>query len=501
MNEKSPTNPFKALDIDRDTGRLLYAWVLFAVSSLAFAGIFAFLLAMARTPVVQDVLPGEDYFRVALVTHVNLAFVIWFLAFMGALWTITNTGPLRVKTFSVFLGWLGFWASALGTIFLVTAAFFGWGAPLLTNYVPVLDHPLFHAGLALFATGIFLTIINTFLSVGRAVKGKTYTGAFPLITYGMTLAGITVLIAFVCFGLAYIFLAGFPFRGAFFERLFWGGGHILQFSNTIAMIVAWILLTQLTLKAPLFTDRIAKLFLGVFLLFALPGPLVYLVYDIQTQAYKDVFTWLMEFGLGISTGLFILAIIRAIAIETRGTLGMVSRIRGLPWSDPGFSSLVFSVLLFIAGGLISLNIHGSNVKIPSHYHGVIGAVTLAFMGLTYHILPLLKRKIYSVKTAKVQPFLYGIGQMMFVLGMYVAGTEGVPRKTFGSAQVLSSYYQYTGMAVMGLGGLVATLGGSVFVLNKLLTLLRKEGTIWLGLPYSPTGLQQPGPDARVSIED
>jgi heme/copper-type cytochrome/quinol oxidase subunit 1 len=486
MQEKSLRNPFKDLDIDRDTGRLLYAWLFLSVSSLAFAGIFAFLVAMARTPVIQDILPGEDYFRVALVTHVNLAFVIWFLAFMGVLWIIACKGYLRVKGLSPFLGWLGFWASALGTLFLVLAAFFGWGAPLLVNYVPVLDHPLFHAGLVLFATGIFLTVINNLLPVGRAWKGKTYRGPFPLASYGMSLAGVTVLTALVCFGLAYVFLAGFPFRGVFFERLFWGGGHILQFANTIAMIVAWILLTQFTLKTPVLSDRIAKLFLGVFVLFALPAPLLYLVYDVETQAYMNVFTWLMEFGLGISSGLFILAVLRAIAIETWGERGILKRIRGLPWQEPGFSSLAFSVLLFIVGGLISLNLHGSNVKIPSHYHGMIGAVTIAFMGLTYHILPLLKREIYSVKTAKVQPFLYGIGQMMFVLGMYLAGTEGVPRKTFGSDQVLSSITQYTGMAAMGLGGIVATLGGAAFVINKLLTLLRKkEERIWTGLAPAP----------------
>lgn len=493
MLEKSLGNLFKDPDIDKDTARLVYAWILFAVTSLVFAGIFAFLVAMARTPLFQDILPAKDYFRVALVTHVNLAFVIWFLAFMGALWTYAGTGPLRARNSSPFVSWLGFALSATGTVFLVAAAIFGWGVPLLANYVPVLDHPLFHTGLVLFATGILLTVVNYLLSVRRAVREKTYEGNLPFISFGMALAGIAVLTAFVCFALAYLFLSGVPFRGFFFERLFWGGGHILQFANTIAMIVAWVLLAELTLKSPLFSDRLAKLFLGILILFVLPAPFFYLLYDVTGRAYKDVFTWLMEFGLGISTGLFIFAIVRAMAAETRGKSSGVSRVKGLPWKDPGFSSLVFSIVLFAAGGLISLNLQGSNVKIPSHYHGVIGAVTIAFMGLAYHMLPLVKRVIYSIRTARVQPFLYGAGQLLFVLGLYLAGTDGVPRKTFGSAQVLTSYTQYAGMAVMGLGGLVAVLGGAAFVVNKLVSLLGKEARRLPGLvpdPLPPAGLEQ-----------
>src|SRR3972149_11848169 len=94
----------------KNTGsaKLLYGWAFFAVTSLVFAGIFAFLVAMARTPIVQGLLPpGTNYVRVALVGHVNLAFVIWFLAFEGALWTFASTDFLRLPSFSPMLGWSG----------------------------------------------------------------------------------------------------------------------------------------------------------------------------------------------------------------------------------------------------------------------------------------------------------------------------------------------------------------------------------------------------------
>ena len=51
------------------------------------------------------------------------------------------------------------------------------------------------------------------------------------------------------------------------------------------------------------------------------------------------------------------------------------------------AALLASVLLFAAGGVIGIFISGSNVRIPAHYHGCIVGVTLALMGLVYHLLP------------------------------------------------------------------------------------------------------------------
>lgn len=493
-------NPFNNLDIDKDTRRLLYAWVLFAVFSLMVAGVFALLLALARTPVIQDILPhGKDYFRIALVAHVNLSFVIWFLAFMGAIWTVAGSATLGVKSRFPLAGWLGFVLSVTGTGLVAVAALLGLGTPMLVNYVPVLDHPLFHAGLVLFAGGIFITIIDYLLTVLRAIRAKSYKGAFPLVSFAMTIAAAAVLTALVCFALAAVHLNGLPDRSAYFEHLFWGGGHVLQFANTIAMLVAWILLAGHTLKTPLFSIRTAKVFLFIFVPFILAAPVFYLVYDVTGPALRYAFTWLMEAGLGMTTGLFIFAIIRAMVADSRGEEGgVVARLRSLPWTDPGFSSLAFSIVLFVAGGLISIGLYGEgNVKIPSHYHGVIGAVTIAFMGLSYQMLPLLKREIYNASAARIQPYLYGIGQLMFVLGLYMAGFGGVPRKTFGAEQVLGSFVQYGGMGIMGLGGIIAVLGGAAYVVNKLLTLTKKKSAVWQRLPLRAD--DEPGLETAVIV--
>ena len=128
------------------------------------------------------------------------------------------------------------------------------------------------------------------------------------------------------------------------------------------------------------------------------------------------------------------------------------------------AALLMSMGLFAVGGLIGLTIDGSNVKIPAHYHGSIVGVTLALMGLVYHLLPRLGYAAPRGRLAVSQPWCYGIGQLMHVAGLVWSGGYGVQRKVAGAEQVLRTPQEVLGMAVMGVGGLLAIVGGLLFVL-------------------------------------
>ena len=118
--------------------------------------------------------------------------------------------------------------------------------------------------------------------------------------------------------------------------------------------------------------------------------------------------------------------------------------------------------LIRSGGLIGLAIDGSNVKIPAHYHGCIVGVTIALMGLVYHLLPRLGYAEPSRRLATWQPAVYGAGQLMHIVGLVWSGGYGVQRKLAGAEQVLRSPGEVAGMALMGAGGLVAIVGGLLF---------------------------------------
>jgi heme/copper-type cytochrome/quinol oxidase subunit 1 len=116
--------------------------------------------------------------------------------------------------------------------------------------------------------------------------------------------------------------------------------------------------------------------------------------------------------------------------------------------------------LFAVGGGISLLIKDSSTIITAHYHGTGGAISLAFMGLTFHLLPRLGYREPDVKWATLMSHVYGIGQLLHLLGLLWSGGYGVQRKVAGG---LHGFAQTAGMGLMGLGGLIAVIGGIMFL--------------------------------------
>jgi heme/copper-type cytochrome/quinol oxidase subunit 1 len=90
------------------------------------------------------------------------------------------------------------------------------------------------------------------------------------------------------------------------------------------------------------------------------------------------------------------------------------------------------------------------------------------------MLPLINREVYLQRISRIQPYLYGLGVLIFSLGLFWAGSHGVPRKTAGVAQNLDSYGKIAGMGLMGIGGIIAILGGATFVINTIFSLLRRR---------------------------
>ncbi len=85
------------------------------------------------------------------------------------------------------------------------------------------------------------------------------------------------------------------------------------------------------------------------------------------------------------------------------------------------------------------------------------------MGLVFHLLPQLGYRAPSGRLAVLQPWLYGVGQLLHIVGLVWSGGYGVQRKVAGAEQVLRSTGEIAGMGLMGLGGLLAIAGGLLFV--------------------------------------
>ncbi len=69
---------------------LARGWLWLALAALIGSGLFSVLLVLARTPGINAWLPAGDFFRVALVVHVDLSVLVWFVAIAGMLWSLNS---------------------------------------------------------------------------------------------------------------------------------------------------------------------------------------------------------------------------------------------------------------------------------------------------------------------------------------------------------------------------------------------------------------------------
>lgn len=432
------------------TSPLVRGWLWLGLAALAGSGLFAILLVLSRTPQLNQWFPVADFFRVALVVHVNLSVLVWFVAVAGMLWSMM--GAERAGA----LAWLAFGACVAGTLLMTASPFAGNARPIMANYIPVIDAPVFLVGLAVFGCGAALLVLRALLA-GRSIRSRLIGDYLPgdgALHFGLNAAAVAAAVALVSFAASLLLVPRALDPQAYYEILFWGGGHALQFVWTLLMLASWLWLTSASGGYNSLSPRLAVLLFALALLGVFATPLAYLLADATSVEFRQINTWAMRIGGGIA----------ALPISLAVVLGLVRAERPLlATAVPLRAALIASMLLFAAGGLIGVMITGSNVRVPAHYHGCIVAVTLALMGVIYLLLPYFGYRAPSGRLASWQPWLYGAGQLMHILGLMWSGGYGVQRKVAGTEQVLHTASEVFGMGLMGLGGLVAVIGGLLFV--------------------------------------
>ena len=431
------------LTTDSGQRRMAIAWLALGVTALALAGIFAILLVVARIPGTAALFPTQDFFRVALTVHVDQSVLIWFLAFAGLLWSLESRVPAAVSRSA-------FAVAAAGCLLVAAAPFLGAGDPLLNNYVPVLDHPLFLIALAVFTIGIVLQVLAY---LGWGLKALSWSDPLAV---GVATTAIAALVAALSFVWTWLELPSQWQGKAYYEYLFWGPGHVLQFVFTQLMLVAWLWLLRASGRpiglGPGWISTV--LVLGILPLLLVPA--IHAGYAPDAPETRLAFIELMRWGNGLAA--VPIGLLVTISILKHGREPVPEACR------PAYQALIWSLVLFVAGGVLGALIAGVNTIIPAHYHGSIVGVTLALMGLAYHLLPELGFGRPAGRMARIQPIVYGVGQLVHIGGLAASGALGIQRKTAGAAQGLEGVWTNIFMGVMGLGGLLSVIGGILFVL-------------------------------------
>src|SRR6185295_11810254 len=300
---------------------------------------------------------------------------------------------------------------------------------MFTSYVPLPGSPLFYLGLILFAVG---AVFGCFIFLGTLVVAraeKTYEGSIPLVTFGALTAciiaiftiasGAIILIPTFLWSVGYIH----QIDALMYKTIWWAFGHSSQQINVAAHVAVWYAIAAIVFGAKPMSEKVSR---GAFLLY---------IFFLQLASAHHVLT---DPGISSNCKIFntsyamYLAVLASMVhgLTVPGAIEVAQRQKGFthtlfewlrkaPWGNPVFSSMFISLIGFgFLGGIsgvmmgteqLNLIIHNT-IYVPGHFHAtVVVGTTLAFMGLTYFLIPVLFRRELAFPTlAKYQPYVFGL---------------------------------------------------------------------------------------------
>jgi cytochrome c oxidase subunit 1 len=481
------TCPRTGLKVHAAADALIKANAVAATVSLLIGGIAAILVLLTRWQAVH-LLPATWFYRI-LTVH-GMSMLIFFIIFFEmAILYFASAVVLNSRVATPRLAWLAFGLMVLGAVLVEAMMWMGKADVLFTSYVPLQAVSWYYLGVILFAVGALIVVCIFFGTLVVARRERTYQGSVPLVTFGATTAAIIAVITLGHGAAIYIptylwSLGLMKVDPEIYRVVWWALGHASQQINVAAMVSVWYLLGALTIGSVVLNEKISRTAFALYILFISMASAHHLLVDpgmgpawkVWNTSYFMYMAVLasMVHGFTVPAGM-------EVGQRARGLVkGMFEWLRKAPWSDPAFASLVFSVVVFgFVGGITGvtfgteqINIIAHNtLRIPGHFHAtVVSGTALAFMGLTYYVIPLIFRKrIAFYPLARIQPWLFAIGMLVFSLMMTFAGTFGVPRRhwdmTFSGAPFDVQFNPAVNlvMGIMALGGLMAAAGGGIYI--------------------------------------
>ncbi len=410
--------------------------------------------------------------------------------------------------------------------------------PVMNNYIPMLENIIFVLGLSLFGITLLLYAINIlyFFNWANWSNLINFTILSTIIMYILSwvcfwcsYSDLQNVIQIIPIEIEF-----------YYELLFWSGGHLLQFIYTQIAMFIWIMLFEKLIGRESKFQKFYLFLLYLNFVFSTLIIWGHISYDIIDGNFKEFYTNHMKYLGGIAPGLCVVVMLLEWVLcysrhceQLKGAWQSHENFlrllrRYAPRNDEKIepynnitlttasitkSTLLCSITLFLLGGLIAINISGINVVIPAHYHGSIVGISIACMGYCYlsvkrhceerrallhgsknafGVIPWLYHGIQKINkninnidifnwiprssrgmTITTTLYLLTFGQILHILGLAFAGGYGVMRKDPNTVMPLSAKLL---MGMMGGGGLMAIVGGLmfVFICGKIIFLKNKQ---------------------------
>jgi len=496
-DEEFRTCSITGLKVHRAAESLIKVNAVTAIIFLAIGGLFAFLVAMTRWPVVH-LLPPDWFYR-SLTAHGLVMLIVWIIFFEIAALYFGAAVLLNSRIAAPKMGWFAYFLMLIGTILIVIMVLEGKADVMFTSYPPLKAHPLYYLGVILFAVGALIGVFIFFATILKARKEGTYTHkSLPLVVFGLFAAATIAFVTLLHGAGIYIptFLWSLGLMGmnpSAYRLVWWGLGHSSQQINVAAMISVWYFLGAMTVGMKPLNEKVCRTAFVFYILFICIASEHHLLVDpVFSDAHKIWNTGYFVHMAVYASMIHALAVPAGVeaALRKKGyTSGLFEWLKKAPWSNPSFTALIFSLFIFgfLAGisgvvfGSEQINITAHNTwRIVGHFHAtVVGGTTLAFMGATYYLLPVVfRREVIMKPLATIQPWLYGIGMILVSSGMMLAGAYGVPRRHWDIVGFGGSPFAFTWdptvfmwITVFAIGALLAILGGIIFIIVTLGTVI------------------------------
>ena len=489
LNRMFRTCPMTGLRVHQPAEALIKVNAVAAVVSLLVGGTLGLLVTLTRWK-APGMLPPEWYYLV-LTGHGLDMLVFWIIFFEVAILYFASSILLGCRLAAPGMAWTGFALMVIGAVMNNVAVFRGGSSVMFTSYVPMQATPEFYLGLILFAVG---ALVACFVFFGTLVVGqqeRTYNGSIPVVTFGAVTAAIIAV--FTIASGAIILIPTFMWSiglvdhidSLMYRAVWWAFGHSSQQINVAAHVSVWYAVAAIVFGAKPMSEKVSRLAFLLYILFITIASAHHLLVDPGlTSNWKIVNTSYAIYLAVLASMVHGLTVPGAIEVSQRQkgfTRGLFEWLRKAPWNNPVFSGMFISLLGFgFLGGIsgvimgteqLNLIIHNT-IYVPGHFHAtVVLGTTLAFMAVTYFVIPaIFRRELSFPKLAQWQPYVFGLGMTLLSLFMMGAGTLGVPRRHWDITFAGNSLgFEFPGvahlmMALMGLGGLLAVIGGAMYLL-------------------------------------
>ncbi len=468
------------------TSRLALANLWVAILAFGIASAMALMQALSRAALDLPWRSAKMYY-LSVTAHGTLMALVFTTFFIMAFGYVVAERTLGRPVPHRGLAWAGYWVALAGTLAAVAAILSGKATVLYTFYPPLKAHPAFYIGATLLVVGSWIwgfVVIRSYLLWKREHPGQ----AAPLALHGMLATVIVWLIATVGVAAEMLFLL-IPWSLGLTKTvdpelarmLFWYFGHPLVYFWLLPAYVVWYTVLPRVAGGKLFSDPLARLVFVLFIILSTPVGFHHQFMDPGILASWKLLHTLLTFAILFPS--FVTAFTVTASLEVAGRLkgatGLLDWIKKLPWGDPLVASVLLSMLLFAVGGFggainaaygMNAVVHNT-AWIQGHFHLTVGSATaLTFMGTAYWLLPRLTgRELELGLLAKVQPYLWFIGMVLFSISNHITGLMGMPRRiydaSYGGAAAAQAWRGLTDVSAVG--GLFLFTSAGFFMLVML----------------------------------